>query len=138
MVKATVNLGLMDQRIETLLKDGDRDAGRIPIRMNMTGVKAREAQMEEEDLSWLKNRIEDPKAMVVVCLRACHYRRDIDQTNILKFNEFSEYMDQLRGFVRTSNLENEGKDIRAGSRRPSEVRRRTATGSGRTAQLHRF
>jgi hypothetical protein len=62
----------------------------------------------EEALSWLRIVIEDPKAMAVVCLRACRHSTDIDQTDRLKVNEFSEYMDQLAGFVRTSNLANEG------------------------------
>jgi hypothetical protein len=108
MLKATANLRLMNEGIETLSKEGDPDVRRIPTRMNMAGVKVREAQMEEADLSWLTICIEDLKAMAVVCLRVCRHSTDIDQTNRLKFNEFSGYIDQMAGFVRTSNLANEG------------------------------
>jgi hypothetical protein len=108
MLKATANLRLMNKGIEALSKEGDPDVRRIPTRMNMAGVKVREAQMEEEDLSWLRIRIEDPKAMAVVCLRACRHSTDIDQTNRLKFNEFSGYIDEMAGFVRISNPANEG------------------------------
>jgi hypothetical protein len=92
MLKATANLHLMNEGIEILSKEGDSDVRRIPTGMNMAGVKAREAQMEE-DFSWLTIRIEDPKAMAVVCLRACRHSTDIDQTNRLKFNKFSQYTD---------------------------------------------
>jgi hypothetical protein len=88
----------MNKGIETLSKEGDSDVGRISTRMNMAGVKRREAQTGKKDLPWLKIRIEDPKAMAVVCLRACSPSTDIDQTNI----------DQLAGFARTSNVAKEG------------------------------
>jgi hypothetical protein len=93
MLKPIANMPLMNEGIETLSKEGGPDVRRIPTRMNMAGVKVREAQMEEEDLSSLKIRIEDPNVMTVVCLRACRHRTDIDPTNQLKFNEFSEYLD---------------------------------------------
>jgi hypothetical protein len=76
--------------------------------MNMADVKIKEAQMEEEGLSWLTIHIEDPKVMVIGYLRACRHSTHIGQTNRLKFNEFSEYIDRLAGFVRLSNLANEG------------------------------
>jgi hypothetical protein len=98
---------LMNEGIETLSKDADLDVRKIPTRMNTAGVKVREAQMEE-DLSWLKIRTEDPKEMTLVCLRACRRSMDITQTNGLKFNKFSESIDQLARFVRTSNLAKEG------------------------------
>jgi hypothetical protein len=97
----------MNEEIKALSNKEDLYVRRIPARMNMAGGKVMEAQTGEEDLSWLKIRIEDPKAMVVVCLRACRHSMDTDQTNQLKFNEFSEYIDQLAGLVCTSNLANE-------------------------------
>jgi hypothetical protein len=108
MLKATANLRLMNEGIETLSKEGNLDVRRIPTRMNMASVKVREAQMGDENLAWLKSRIEDPKAITVMCLRACRHSRDIDQTNRLKFNQFSEYIDQLAVFDRMSHLANEG------------------------------
>jgi hypothetical protein len=76
--------------------------------MNMAGVKVGETQMEEEDLSWLKSPVENPKETVVVRLRACRHSTEINQANRLKFNEFSEYIDQPARFVHTSNLPNQG------------------------------
>jgi hypothetical protein len=70
----------------------------------MAGVKEREAQMNQDDSSELTTRIEDPQAMV----GACYHSADIDPTGILKFNIFSEYIDQSAAFVRRSNLANEG------------------------------
>jgi hypothetical protein len=107
MLKATANMSLMNEWIENLSNERNPDVRRIPTCMNMADVKFRGAQMEEEDLSWWKIRIEGPKAMVVVCLRAFRHSTDICQTNILKFNEFSEYIAQLAGSDRMSNLANE-------------------------------
>jgi hypothetical protein len=44
------------------------DVQKIPSHMNMAGVKLREAQVDQEDSSWLTNRIKDPIVMAIVCL----------------------------------------------------------------------
>jgi hypothetical protein len=47
MLQATVNLRLMNERIEILSKEGDPDVRRIPTRMNMAGLKIRKAQIDQ-------------------------------------------------------------------------------------------
>jgi hypothetical protein len=76
--------------------------------MKMDGVKIREAQMGQDDSSYLTPFIEDPKAMELMCLRACHHTEDIDQTDRLKFNKPCGYIFQLARFVHASSLANEG------------------------------
>jgi hypothetical protein len=44
MLKATVNLRLMNEGIKILSKEGDPDVRRIPTRMNMAGMKIRKAK----------------------------------------------------------------------------------------------
>jgi hypothetical protein len=68
MVTATDNLRLLNKGMETLTKGGDPDVQKIPTRMNMVGVKLREAKGDQEDSSWLTTRIEDPTAVAIVCL----------------------------------------------------------------------
>jgi hypothetical protein len=108
MLKAMASLRLMNECIETLSKEGDPDVRRIPIHMNVAGVKIREAQMDQEDSSWWKAHVEDPRAMAMVYLRAIRHSEDTHDTDRLKSNEFSGYMDQLPRFVRTSRLVNKG------------------------------
>jgi hypothetical protein len=74
----------------------------------MASAKVREAQMEDEGVSWLRILIEDPKVIAIVCLRACRHHTDMNQTTRLRFNVYSEYPNQLARFGRTSNLSNEG------------------------------
>jgi hypothetical protein len=76
--------------------------------MDLADAKIREVRMDHEDFSSLATRIEGPKAVAVVFLRACRHSDDIDQPNRSKFSDFSGYMDQRAGFVRTTNLSNEG------------------------------
>jgi hypothetical protein len=63
MLEATAHLRLLNEGIETLSTEGDPDVQRIPTHMNMVRVKLREAQMDQEDSSWLTTRIEDPNTM---------------------------------------------------------------------------
>jgi hypothetical protein len=46
MLMATANLRLMNEGIETLSKEADSDIQKIPTRINMAGVKLREAQID--------------------------------------------------------------------------------------------
>jgi hypothetical protein len=107
-VKATGDLPLMKEGIAILSKEGDPDVRRIPTRMNMAGMKIRKIQMDQQDSSWFTARIEDPKVVADVCLRACRHSEDIDRNDRLEFDEFSGYIKQLALFVCTSNLANEG------------------------------
>jgi hypothetical protein len=97
----------MNERIETLSKKGDTDVRKIPTGMNMTGMKIKEIQIYQQEALWLKTGIEYPKILEVVCPRACCHSEDINQTDRLRINDSSGYIDQLARFVRTSNLANE-------------------------------
>jgi hypothetical protein len=93
ILKVTTDLWLMSEGIETLSKKGNPDVQRIPTRINMAGVKLREAQVDQKESSWLTTRIEDPNTMAIASLRACCQSADINQTSELKFNGFSEGID---------------------------------------------
>jgi hypothetical protein len=84
----TVNLRLMNEGIEIVSKEGDSDVRRIPARTKRASVRIREAQMDQEDCSWLTIRIEDPKAVAVAFLRAYRHSDDINQPNGSKFKDF--------------------------------------------------
>jgi hypothetical protein len=117
MLKATANLCLINEGLKILSKEGDPDVRRIPTRMNMAGVKIRKAQMDQHNSSWFIARIESPKAVAEVYLRACHHSKDIDQNDRLEFGQFSGYIKQLALSVRTSNLANEANCIFAATAR---------------------
>jgi hypothetical protein len=113
ILKRTANPGLLNEGIEPLSQEVNPDVQRIPSRLNVTGPKLSEVQMDHENSSESTTPVEGPNAMAIMCLRACCHRADIYQTNGLKFNDFSEYRDQVAGFVLGSSLANEGKHTSA-------------------------
>jgi hypothetical protein len=107
ILKTTADLRLMNEWIELLSKEGDPDVPRISTRMNMSGLKIRDAQMDQHNSSWFTASTEDSKALADVYLRGCRHREDIDRNDRLELDEFSAYIEQLTLFARTRNLANE-------------------------------